>query len=111
MGKNPLVTERSFHSQFALDTKLYRDNNNYLQVHNVKTYDDRIFVASFKEYRFFEVDSYPAWVSTVMKVEYNVSFDDGKSFQKDKDRSVMLGAYFFVGEILWEDSRTVYDWF
>ena len=42
LNKNPLRTEQEFFAQFALDVNKYRDNNNFIEVHEVYTYDNRI---------------------------------------------------------------------
>ena len=52
--QNPLVTEQEFYSQFALNFDGYRDNNNLIEVHNVKTYDHRL-VSQEGNYRFFDL--------------------------------------------------------
>ena len=40
-----------------------------------------------------------------------MSFDHGKTFKKDDGRQVLMGSYFFMGEIMHEDTRTVFDLF
>ena len=36
-GLSPLITKDTFHSQFKLDLKAYRDNNNFLIYNEVTT--------------------------------------------------------------------------
>lgn len=107
---DPLVAERIFHSQFSLSLNSYRDQNSYFQVHRVITQDNRYFNDE-QEFRFAEIQIYPAWSSMKKTSTSVVSFDHGKTYFTEYNRHILLGAYFFIGDIMYEDTRTVFDWF
>ena len=108
--KNPLVPERQFHSQFTLRLDQYRDQNSYFQVHRVITQDNRYY-NQIQEFRFSAVEIYPAWTSQKKLSTSVVSFDHGQTYFQEKNRHILLGVYFFIGDIMHEDTRTVFDWF
>lgn len=63
LNKNPLITANSFHSQFQLDRKHYRDNNNFLRPNLVKANDNRwTLIETSHEYLYVDVQTQPAWI-------------------------------------------------
>jgi hypothetical protein len=76
----------------------------------VITQDNRYF-NEIKEYRFSDVQVYPAWTSIKKLSTSLVSFDHGETYFRETNRHILLGVYFFIGDIMHEDTRTVFDWF
>jgi hypothetical protein len=103
----PLVSEIEYFSQFALDFDGYRDNNNLLEVHSVKASDNR-FLGTENEYRFFGITPYPPWMSGPYASNSLNSRDGGKTYAREEGNRQLFGAYFFMGEILHLESRSVF---
>ena len=83
LGKNPLITTTSFHSQFMLSLKSYIDNNNFIRINNVETKDDRL-LNNVNNYKYVDYTQNPPWTGPSGEWEFETSRDDGKTFKIEK---------------------------
>ena len=68
MGQKPFLTVKKFHSQFQLNEKQYRDNNNFIKVNKATTTESRNPLNSqAKDYYFVNSVINPVWISNTLK--------------------------------------------
>jgi hypothetical protein len=88
-----------FHSQFTLDSKSYRDNNNFIILNKATTTDTRNPLKSVnKNYYFVNSKLGPVWNSRIWVKPENLTIDGGKTFFQDADE-IIFGAYFFLSDV------------
>ena len=64
-SQKPVSIMDTFHSQFALDTNVYRDNNNFVKHNTVKINDNRVFFfLPPQKYEFLDVVMGPVFLSS-----------------------------------------------
>ena len=80
IGKKPIAINNNFHSQFKLDRKRYRDNNNFLKLNHVECHDDPWLLNPPLEYTFLSLNQNPFWESSAHYHTSVVSEDGGLTF-------------------------------
>ena len=75
----------------------------------VTTKDSRFKIWSEKSmFEFFQIEKYPSWIGEKSFYEESVSYDGGKTYQKEEGQ-IIFGAYFFLGNDLKIQKRIVFN--
>ena len=105
IGQKPVSTMDKFHSQFALNRLIYRDNNNFVQFNHATTMDDKYGLASPEFYGFVNVNAKPFFTMPAFVHEETVTVDGSDIQTQD---SVILSLFFFVDDYKIDHTRQVY---
>ena len=106
IGKRPVKANDKFHSQFVLNTKEYRDNNNFIQFNHVVTNDNYLDLISDKRkhFSFLQLNSNAFWTSKTYIKDELVTIN-GQTEEVQTTNNIVLGMYFFVSDNIVEHTR------
>ena len=90
----------------SVDT--YRDTNNFLNLNNVVTKDNRFLAWREKYFSFFDIHKGMEWHSVSYTVNHMISTDGGDSYQETNDE-IYCGTYFYLGTNVTEHERDFFD--
>ena len=108
-GKNPIKPTDQFYQQFQLNLKSYRDNNNFVTTHHVRTNDNRFNVFSpYKEFEYTKIRQGPVWIGKPYFSKARTTYDGGKTFRVEKSQ-IIYGAYIFLSSDGTEEERDAFN--
>lgn len=92
-----------------LDSKLYLDNNNFIEIEKVNIKESRIFfLEGGHEGQAFQIQRGPSWKSDFLHLSFKVRLPNG-TFVSQKYHQI-FGSYYFLSENMIETSLSVMTW-
>lgn len=104
----PLKAQDNFHSQFHINLDSYLDNNNFFRINKVRDKFNRWNPFQYLEFTYIDIQSNPRWNGLQAMVDYNISRDNGKTFQLETNQ-ILFGSYFFLSEEIIQYNRKLFN--